>query len=200
MVTNLSMPLSVLVLLCVTPCLWLGGEGTAALLEYDRSRILAGEVWRLLSGNGVHLSVAHVGANVVGLLLIGALAARLGVAVPLVLSVICALTVGGGLLTLAPEVAGYRGLSGVLHGLLAFILGRAAINGDRTAAAAFVGLAALLCFEAVSGRGLLPGLAMDVIVEAHALGALAGVAALPWAVGARRLLGGVSDADALARS
>lgn len=177
-------------LLCLTLSLWSGGEAVAVLLEYDRSRILAGQTWRLLTGNAVHVSTAHVVSNAAGLLLIAVTAARLRVAVPFVLPVVCALAVGGGLLVLAPDVAGYRGLSGMLCGLLAFVLGRAAIGGDRAATGLLVGFGALLLVQAVSGRGLLPGLDVDVIVEAHALGALAGVAALPWAVHARRLRDG----------
>src|SRR5690606_7331879 len=48
----------------------LQAAGLAHSLRYDRQAILDGEVWRLLSGNLVHLGWSHLWLNAFGLLLV----------------------------------------------------------------------------------------------------------------------------------
>src|SRR4051794_17259763 len=90
----------------------------AEALEYDRSRVAAGEVWRLLSGQMVHWT-ARMAAFDLGMLLglgiwLEVRGDRRLVAVPLAL--------GGGLPALAvhalsPDLLVYRGSSGVASAL-----------------------------------------------------------------------------------
>lgn len=107
-----------LLALCLLPLLL--PEAAIARLEYRRDAILAGEVWRLWSAHCVHYSVAHAVLDglvclilATGLQLAGQgrnLLPRLAVIAPLL-----TLT----LLSAVPEMAFYRGASGVAMALLA---------------------------------------------------------------------------------
>ncbi|MEX1993605.1 MAG: rhombosortase [Steroidobacteraceae bacterium] len=107
----IGLPLVVLVVL-VAEFLLLGDA-----LEYRRP-LLASEPWRLVSGHFVHLSLMHALLNSVALLLLGRLFAErlrpiemwavLG-ATPILISLVFWVAL--------PELAWYRGLSGVLHAL-----------------------------------------------------------------------------------
>lgn len=156
-----------------------GGLLPMLSLRYERDAILAGEVWRLVTGHLVHLNWSHFALNVGGLVLIWLLfGARLTQAQWLIVLLACALGVSAGLFALHPELNWYVGLSGVLHGL--FVAG--ALGGLYSGYRAewlLLGLLALkLAWEQLSGP--LPGteeLAGGmVIVDAHLYGALTGLA------------------------
>jgi rhomboid family GlyGly-CTERM serine protease len=99
---------------------WFGG--LTEWLQFDRDAILAGQLWRLVTGNLVHWSMEHflldVGAFlVVGLMVEGYL--KQNYAWILLAS---AVAVGCGVLAFAPEMTVYRGLSGVDSGQFAAAL------------------------------------------------------------------------------
>ena len=91
-----------------------------AHLRYDRSSLMNGEIWRVLTAHLVHLNVPHLFLNLFGLFLICEL---LWVELPLRqgigLLVFTGVTISACLWWLHPELATYAGLSGVLHGLWA---------------------------------------------------------------------------------
>lgn len=167
------------------------GEAGEALLRYQRSEILIGEVWRLLSGHLVHLGWSHLLMNLLALALVWALFGdTLTLAGWLLLLLFCALFDGLGLLLLNPGVEWYVGLSGVLHGL--FLAGALAglASGRRDAALLLIALVAKLAWEQLAGP--LPGSEATaggpVVVDAHLYGAIAGgvTAALMLGGGWRR--------------
>lgn len=91
-----------------------------ARLRYDRSGILNGEIWRLLSAHLVHLNLPHLFLNLLGLALIcellwGELPLRHGIG----LLAFSGVAISAALWWLHPELVWYAGLSGVLHGLWA---------------------------------------------------------------------------------
>lgn len=91
-------------------------------LQFDRHAILDGQLWRLLTGNVVHWSVEHFLLDVGAFLAVGLLYERhLGRRYPWIL-LASAVAVGGGVLVFAPEMATYRGLSGVDSGQFAAAL------------------------------------------------------------------------------
>ena len=88
-------------------------------LDYRRELIAGGEFWRLFSGHFTHLNLAHAFMNAAGLLLVSFLFVRelsrrqwwaLVLAAPLFIS--------AGLWLRQPDLLGYAGFSGVLHGLI----------------------------------------------------------------------------------
>lgn len=100
-------------LLCVlSACL---PEALTAWLEYRRDAILAGEVWRLLSGHFVHYSFAHAILDGLALAMLLSLLDRLGVrSRPLARFGIIAVLLGALLLVAVPDMRVYRGASGLV--------------------------------------------------------------------------------------
>lgn len=163
------------------------GAAPVEALRYERAAIAAGAWWRLLTCHLAHHDARHLALNLAGLALLWGLYA--GAARPRdwgIVALAAALTIGLGLYFLAPEVRWYLGLSGVLHGGWAaapvFLWRRA--RAEALASGAL--LALKLALEAWSGpltTALDPSL--PVIVAAHRLGALGGLAAA-LALGVRR--------------
>jgi len=162
-------------------CAGLQAAGVAPWLRYDRVAIAAGEIWRLISGNLVHLGAGHLAVNIAGVALVALLVGRhLSVRAWLVAFVLCCLTTTGGLWWLSPDVRWYVGLSGVLHGLLVAGAARAAARGPERVfnAAVLAVVTAKLGWEQFAGA--LPGTSRlaggSVVVDAHLFGAVGGLA------------------------
>lgn len=157
--------------------LLLTGDFGREWLRYDRARIAAGELWRLLTGHLVHLGVSHTLLNLAGLVLVWILVGRafswrqwLWVMAGSVIAIDLGLWFG------APALEWYVGLSGLLHGMLAagIVAGVARRSGE--AAILAVGVAAKLAWEQVAGP--LPGSEATsggaVVVDAHLYGVIGG--------------------------
>ncbi len=103
-----SAPLSVL-----AGWLYLSPE-LAGRLEYDRTAIAAGELWRLLTGHWTHWSGEHLFWDLLVFAVAAALWERLGRRRRLLACLLCsALAISLALWVLLPQVALYRGLSGL---------------------------------------------------------------------------------------
>lgn len=163
------------------------GSGHLEVLRYDRPAVLAGEGWRLVTGHLVHADAAHLGWNLLGVLIVGFLFARdyTGRQWLLVLAASTA-AAGLGFLLLEPELEQYVGFSGVLHGCMAAGL-VAWLRGPRDAVTWTVTalFAAKLAWEHLVGP--LPftssSMSLPVIHEAHSYGAVGGLVAgllLAW--------------------
>ena len=118
-------PLTIVMLLTLTMAsLYLLAQDTALLwLAYDRDAILSGQIWRLASAHFVHVGGWHLGLNLAGLVMLTLLFRdllsqqllwRWLLVSPPVLSLFFLLT--------DPQLQGYVGLSGLLHGLLVMCL------------------------------------------------------------------------------
>jgi len=159
--------------------LTLAGGPSSPALRYERADVLAGEWWRLLSGHVVHLGVSHLVLNLAGLVLIGwSFGPGLRASTWLWILLASTLALAAGFLLLAPQLAWYVGLSGMLHGLL---LGAALLDhgfGRGLRLALVVGVLAKLAWE--QWAGALPFTAEaaggPVVVDAHLYGALGGLA------------------------
>jgi rhomboid family GlyGly-CTERM serine protease len=147
-------------------------------LWFDRQAIEAGEYWRILTGNLVHLGWAHLFLNV-GALLIGIWIFYPG-RTPLgwiVAQLTCAITTSLGLLLFSPQISWCVGMSGALHGLL--IIG--AIDwiraGDRAGWLLLAVWTGKIAWE--HWRGALPFSAetvgAPVVTDAHLWGAAGGL-------------------------
>ncbi|MFZ5537738.1 MAG: rhombosortase [Pseudomonadota bacterium] len=157
--------------------------GGPALWGYDRQAIGDGQVWRLLSGQFVHLNAVHLVLNLLGLA--GVMAVWVRELTPpltfLAMVLGSAGAVGLGLWWLVPEVAWYAGASGVLHGLFAAGIVLATRASSELRAAAALGLLLKLVVEAHLDTGSAELIGAPVIHAAHQLGALGGVgSALIW--------------------
>jgi len=151
---------------------------TTTALRYERSAIQSGQIWRLLSGNIVHLGWEHLLLNLTGLLLIWLLFGRLlSTRQWLIVTVISCLAVGLGLLLFNPELDWYVGLSGMLHGLFVTGLLVNLRSGYKLEWLLLAAVIAKLAWEQT--HGAMPGSAAiaggAVIVDAHLYGAVSGI-------------------------
>jgi rhomboid family GlyGly-CTERM serine protease len=153
--------------------------GSRQALEYRRTAVLQGQIWRLLTGNLVHLGWVHLARDTAGLFLIwGLVAQSLDRHSRLWVLGTSGLAVGLGLLVFSPTIEWYVGISGVLFGL--FCAGVLSQLRERAvyASALLVGMAAVIAWTLYFGA--LPGETRDlggmVVPEAHLYGALGGAA------------------------
>ncbi len=165
------------------------GEPAARVLRYQRDAILAGQWWRVISGNLVHLGWPHLALNLAGLLLVWLLFHRsLGARDWLIVTLVSAIAVGGGLMLFDPGLEWYVGLSGVLHGLFAAGLLAALMAGNRADWFVLMLFIAKLAWEQLVGT--MPGTAKlaggSVIVDAHLYGAIGGAVAALFLVMLRK--------------
>ena len=153
----------------------LAGETGRELLRYDRTALVAGQWWRLLTAHFVHLDFDHAALNSLGLVLMWALFARdyrplhwLAILVGSIAAI------DAGLWLRDSTVAWYVGSSGALHGIMAAgtlaHLRRGDLDGWILAAFIVVKLA----YE--QNAGALPFTAShaNVVVDAHLFGTVGG--------------------------
>ncbi len=139
------------------------------------------EPWRAWTAVAVHYSARHLGANLAGALLVGALGVVADVPGRAVWAWLAAWPLTQLGLLARPELAHYGGLSGVLHAGVAVVTVHLLAAGPRArrliAAAILAGLCLKVLSEAPWGPALThpPGWDIAVAPLAHASGALAGL-------------------------
>jgi rhomboid family GlyGly-CTERM serine protease len=155
-------------------------------LQYARADIQAGQWWRFITGNFVHLSWRHFAMNVVALVVIMTLYPNcLRSKSMLWVFLCCCLSVTLGIQLFSPEIQWYVGLSGALHGLLVtlIILGYLA-DKHWLNLILLVVVTAKLSWEGIMGP--LPGSEMSaggpVVVQAHLYGFLGGLVVTTWII------------------
>jgi len=179
-------PLLAVLVTCLL--LALGGESTRYWLRYDRPLIFQGQLWRLVTGNFVHLGPGHLAEDLVGLVLLWLLFEDVlpSWRVPALL-LAGSLAVGLGLLLGDPGVDWYVGISGALDTLWAAgsfgLIRRRDPFGWILAAVLLTKLVYEQLFGPLPFSSLTTG--GSVVVDAHLYGALAGAligfgGGLPW--------------------
>lgn len=153
--------------------------GLRGAFEYRRAAVLQGQVWRLLTGNLVHLGWVHLARNIAGLFLIWGLLTQ-SLSPRSRLWILCAsgAAVGLGLLFFSPMIEWYVGISGALFGL--FCAGALTQLQARPvrAGALLLGMAAIIGWTMCAGAlpGETKGLGGSIVPQAHLYGALGGAA------------------------
>ena len=153
------------------------GARVEDLLQYDRANILSGELWRMATCHFTHTNGYHLFLNVTGALLIYTLFGKLCPFPLWAVSIAgCIITISTGFLLFHPELAWYRGLSGVLHGLLAVGLLGGIKKGNKIYSIGLLALAGKIISELTIGSPLKTELSIGapVISEAHLYGAVTG--------------------------
>lgn len=168
-----SLPLGMLTLATV-----LQATGLRDTLRYDRTQIDAGQWWRLLTGNLVHLGWMHLLLDGTGLLLVWwVFGHRFRVRQWLVISGVSMLGVSAGLYLFDPRVVTYVGLSGMLHGLYAAGTVALARCDKPLALICALLIAGKLVWEQCYGPDPLTATLIGgpIIVDAHLYGAVTGL-------------------------
>lgn len=186
-VTLWGPPLALLVLIAALEALrpWVHAE-----LAYRRPLILDGEGWRLISGNFVHLGVWHAFLNGLGVLVFVLLCpVRWGAWGWAWRLLLLSLGMSLGLLWALPDLDGYVGLSGVIHGLFVLGLWPQVRRGDLIASGCLLYLIGKLAWELYAGAPVSDEAAIGgrVIVESHLFGSLSAALLLLLGAGLTRL-------------
>ncbi|MEW8090298.1 MAG: rhombosortase [Candidatus Thiodiazotropha endolucinida] len=153
-------------------------ETIAIKLQYHRIHIVDGELWRVFSAHLTHLGWGHLIMNLAGFWLILALFPKTQPPQRcLTLFFLLILGTSAGLWLFSPEVAWYRGLSGMLHGLLCWGILSQLREQPAVSLLILVSVVIKLIWE--QWQGPLPGseslAAGSVIVDAHLYGAVTGI-------------------------
>jgi rhomboid family GlyGly-CTERM serine protease len=149
------------------------------LLRYETAALADGQWWRLLSAHWVHLSWAHAAINACGLLLCCSFAdaswtARRLLACMGSLAVLVSLL----LWFTSPQVSDYVGMSGLLYGLIVWILlSSVLLRRDLPAATVLLLVMGWLAWQSWAGpdpreQKLIGGY---IVTQAHWFGLLGGI-------------------------
>ena len=160
--------------------------GVADWLQFDRHAIARGELWRLVTSHYVHWSGDHLFWDTLALGILGWLCERDGVRPFLRCVAVSAVLIPLALCFAAPQMATYRGLSGIdsaLFALLAVRVGRQSLSEKdwlKLSIAGIIsgGFAAKVGFEYVTGATLFvdsTAAAMTPVPLAHVVGGLVGI-------------------------
>lgn len=171
---------------CVAVCaVQLLPDAARAELRYERLAVAAGEWWRLLTGNFVHLSWGHTALNVGALLLGSWVFSEARPAWSWALAVlVTAFASSAGLYWFSPGIYWCVGLSGALHGMLVIAAADWALQGDRVGIGLLAVWVGKIAWEQLGGS--LPMTAeisgAEVVTDAHLWGAVGGAlfAASAW--------------------
>lgn len=156
----------------------LQAAGLQDALRYDRTRIDAGQWWRLLTGNLVHLGWMHLLLDGTALLLVWYLLGHgFRLWQWLIITGLSMLGVGAGLYLFDPRLITYVGLSGMLHGLYAAGTVALARRDKPFALLLAVLLAGKLAWEQCCGPDPLTAelIGGSIVVNAHLYGAVTGL-------------------------
>jgi len=177
-IISVTLPLSVLTLV-----LWLLPGAAAEQLQFDASRLAAGELWRIGTCHFTHWSGEHLAWDLIAFVVLGRMCDRrapgrlmaclacAGMTIPLVIGLY------------QPEMI-YRGLSGLdsaLFTLLAVLLmGEKLASGDWRVfllpAGMLIAFAAKITYECISGGAIfVAGGEMVAVPLAHVVGGLVGI-------------------------
>ncbi len=165
-----------LALLSVVTVLLLG-QVFSHTFEYQRASILNGEYWRIVSGHFTHTQWSHLLLNGLGLALI--LKLFYPIYSPLYWSLggsFCLIGIGLSFLLFSPELEWYRGLSGLLHGLLMMAMIGEISRGKRLYYLGLLALVGKVIAEqtTIEAGRLTEFIGATVIFDAHLYGVISG--------------------------
>ncbi len=166
-------------------------DSLASLLEYKRSAVSQGEIWRLFTANWVHADWSHFVFDLLAFAATAAMAERLSRRHTIKCIVVASLAVTIVVHSLLPALSTYRGLSGVDSALYTFVVTtwtiRAHQTKDRTALATtgllMSALIAKMTYEAMTGQATFVSQMTSgtvVVPLAHCTGALVGAICATW--------------------
>lgn len=158
--------------------------GSFDSLAYDRSKIFGGQLWRVITGHWVHFTASHLAWNLVVLIPAGVWLEKRDRCAARATLLFSPLAISLALLTFAPSLGIYAGISGVASGVLVAL----AVNGLRTEPrarwlwlAVLVLFAAKVAIESLRNHPLNPELTTQAIQSvpiAHLVGAVVGAGAV----------------------
>jgi rhomboid family GlyGly-CTERM serine protease len=160
----------------------------AEFLQFDRTAVAAGQIWRLFTAHLTHFDANHLAWDVAVLLILGAWGERESRAQMVAALALTSPAITGAVWLSQPQFSCYRGLSGLDCALFGLLAGRLILRPEATAR--FVGFAAVAAVIAKSGLEVWSGTTVFAqgsgyapVPLAHLIGA--GVGALVAVMGPR---------------
>ena len=159
--------------------------GASDLLQFDRNRVVLGAWWQVLSGHLTHWTASHLVWDLAAFALLGTLLERRSRTMLAATLITSACAISGAVWALAPEIASYRGLSGIDSAVFASLVTAQFVEALRARrfaialwlACAATGLALKVAFESIAGSSIFvaPDASFVPVPLAHAVGAAAGL-------------------------
>lgn len=148
-------------------------EPVQAWVIWDKSAIVDGQWWRILTGNFSHTNYSHLLMNLASLWIISYLFQPTR---KQLISALILISLVTGLALLLSSIQVYVGLSGTLHGLFGLFALREALNGRKSSWLLVLGLVAKIAWEQLVGPSSTTGELINarVAIEAHLAGTLTG--------------------------
>ena len=148
-------------------------EPVQTWVVWDKSAIVDGQWWQILTGNFSHTNYSHLLMNLAGLWIISYLFQPTR---KQLISALVLISLVTGLALLLSNIQIYVGLSGTLHGLFGLFALSEALNGRKSSWLLVLGLVAKIAWEQFLGPSSTTGELINarVAIEAHLAGALAG--------------------------
>ncbi len=141
---------------------------------WNKSLILSGEWWRIVSGNFTHTNLTHLAMNLAGLWLITSIFKPTKRQQASNILLLCT-SVGG--LILASDIKIYLGLSGVLHGYFAYFALVEAFSGRKSSWLLVICVIGKVSWEMCFGGSVATSemIQANVATEAHLAGLVSGL-------------------------
>ncbi len=158
----------------------------SAVLVYDRSAIISGELWRLITGHWVHFSTSHLIYDVIVLAITGWIITSSGYRYLTALYLLSSLFISLVLFVMLPDMAFYGGLSGIAMASTVYLslqFMRKPPPWDRVGLLIFLLCIGKLFFDASVSRFALAAFDKDFIVPvylSHLTGAICGFVVYLW--------------------
>jgi rhomboid family GlyGly-CTERM serine protease len=170
---TLSLVLTILPLIIIS----LAVQEFPATFQYDRSAILEGEYWRIVTCHFVHTGWEHLLLSLIGVVLLFGLFVRLySLFAWLTGALCCMIGISLSFLIFCPTLEWYKGLSGLLHALLLMGIVGEIRNGNKFYYFGLLAVTAKLAMEYIAGPADLTSQFTNavVITSAHLAGAITG--------------------------
>lgn len=157
----------------------------AGCLQFERLAIMDGQGWRMLTGHLTHWNLDHLFWDVVMFVVLGAMVERQSRPRFVAVCLVSAFSISLLVLLGQPDLASYRGLSGIDTALFVYLACDQLVNAGRQRrwtevclpAALLAGFGGKLLYELVTGRTLFVDsqtAGFVVVTMAHAVGAAMG--------------------------
>lgn len=149
-----------------------------SVLAFRRVEISHGQWWRLVTGNLMHTNHWHLLMNLAGLWTIGFLFEfKLSLFKFLVLFLCLCTMEGASLYWFYPQLQGYVGLSGILHGLFSYGAVREIFSGIKMGYLLLLGVILKTGYEHFFGASaeVIQMIGAKVAVDAHLVGMCCGI-------------------------
>ena len=182
-----------LFLLLTSLSLALSSEFTTSYFRYERSSVIDGELWRLLSAHLVHSGWEHLWLNLFALIIIWILFKNfLTTSLWWLFTLLSALYISISFFIFMNQLEWYVGLSGVLHSMMVFGSIAGLIHKRKEFLLLLIFILAKVLFEQFYGSFSSDIIMADsaVIVNAHMYGVIVGaiIGVVLWILNRQRLI------------